>query len=104
MIHSMPNHCLDPTASGLVAGRLRLSPAVDHARRSGRHCVMIRSMTSRAATAPKVLAPGRSRNTGSDDYRRPETRRREDAMAWSAFSGQVRFAATRGVEFPRPLP
>ena len=29
-----PNHCVDPTASGLVAPRLRLSPAVDHARRS----------------------------------------------------------------------
>jgi hypothetical protein len=29
------NRCVDPTASGLVAARLRLSPAVDHARRSG---------------------------------------------------------------------
>jgi hypothetical protein len=34
MMHSMPNHRVDPTASGLVAPRLRLSPAVDHARRS----------------------------------------------------------------------
>ena len=29
-----PNHCVDPTASGLVAPALRLSPAVDHAGRS----------------------------------------------------------------------
>jgi hypothetical protein len=29
-----PNHCVDPTASGLVAPGERLSPAVDHARRS----------------------------------------------------------------------
>jgi hypothetical protein len=37
MIHSMPNHCVDPTASGLVAPGWRLALAVDHAGRSGRH-------------------------------------------------------------------
>ena len=41
----MPNRCVDPTASGLVAPGLRLSPAVDHARRSG--SVPISSMTCR---------------------------------------------------------
>jgi hypothetical protein len=40
-----PNHCVDPTASGPVAPRLRLSPAVDHARRSG--LAPISSMTCR---------------------------------------------------------
>jgi hypothetical protein len=35
----LPNHCADRTASGLVAPALRLSPAVDHARRLGRSII-----------------------------------------------------------------
>ncbi len=38
-------HCVDPTASGLLAPSLRLSPAVAHARRS--ESVPISSMTCR---------------------------------------------------------
>ena len=34
-VRFFPNHCVDPTASGLVAPGLRWSPAVDHAGRSG---------------------------------------------------------------------
>jgi hypothetical protein len=40
-----PNCCLDPTASGLLAPALRLSPVVDHALRS--ESVPLSSMTCR---------------------------------------------------------
>jgi hypothetical protein len=96
-----PNHCVDPTASGPVAPRLRLSPAVDHARRSGEDEVMTRTIPVLAAAVPTVLAPDRR---GTPEAMILGGRRRSYAMARRGAVSELGHTQTRAEAIPRPFP